>query len=82
MSESEFVSHAQSLSSFHGSPDDLVRQTGKAICHLLDEQPNQNGWLAGLKALTDDGFDPGDTGAFITYSVAAYCPHHGDLLPH
>lgn len=71
------------LPSFNGADLDQLRAMSHNICDLLNEQPKPKGYLYAVKALTDGGFTGGDSGAFITYSVAAYCPALSDkmLLP-
>lgn len=85
ISESEFLKKAHALDTYadaDASYDTRIVETAHNVCDAMKGEAEPDvAWVRTVGAMTDGGMDAGDAGAFITYSVAAYCPDQLERLP-
>ena len=79
--ESEHFDMVRERESFAPVDDAQLRQFSADICEVLEEVPEPDGYMAILDVYLDNGYDAGDTGAFIAFSVAQYCPEQREKIP-
>lgn len=53
----------------------------KLTCDAIAADPTQHGWLAAVKAFTDNGVAAEDAGFFIGAAVHTGCPQYVSALP-
>lgn len=59
--------------------DYSLKDIGVNICGVFREAPAP--YVTALKVLIDGGYEAGDSGALITFSVQQYCPEELDQIP-
>lgn len=77
--EADYFDLVRERPGLSGLTDENIRENGEQFCGVFDT--SDDAFVQSLDVAIDSGFEAGDAGAYITYSVTQYCPEHLDLLP-